>query len=64
MKNKMRELRKLKNLSQKSLSESLNVSRQTVISIENGKYDPSLKLGMKIADFFDSRVEEIFFLEE
>ncbi|MEN0642307.1 helix-turn-helix transcriptional regulator [Alkalicoccobacillus gibsonii] len=60
----MRELRKQKNLSQKGLSESLNVSRQTVISIENGKYDPSLKLSMRIAQFFDRKVEDIFVLEE
>ncbi|MFK3938000.1 helix-turn-helix transcriptional regulator [Alkalihalobacillus sp. NPDC078783] len=60
----MRELRKQKNLSQKGLSESLNVSRQTVISIKNGKYDPSLKLSMRIAQFFDRKVEDIFVLEE
>ncbi|WP_425499499.1 helix-turn-helix transcriptional regulator [Alkalicoccobacillus gibsonii] len=64
IKNNIRELRKQKNLSQKGLSESLNVSRQTVISIENGKYDPSLKLSMRIAQFFDRKVEDIFVLEE
>ncbi|HAV12803.1 MAG TPA: transcriptional regulator [Opitutae bacterium] len=60
MKNSIRELRDQRGLSQQALAEKLGVSRQTVISIEKGKYDPSLPLAFKIARIFRKRIEEIF----
>lgn len=63
MKNRLEELRKSKNLRQEELGEALGVSRQTVISIEKGKYNPSITLAFKIARFFDASIEEIFIYE-
>ncbi|MFC0301114.1 helix-turn-helix transcriptional regulator [Virgibacillus soli] len=63
IKNRIRELREENNLFQKDLAQSLNVSRQTIISIENGRYDPSLKLALQIAKHFNCTVEDIFQLE-
>ena len=60
MKNAIKELRAEQGWSQAALAERLEVSRQTVISIENGKYDPSLPLAFKIARTFGRRIEEIF----
>lgn len=60
MKNKLRVLRAERNWSQEVLATKLGVSRQTVNAIENEKYDPSLPLAFKIADLFESRIEEIF----
>ncbi|MGJ3232148.1 MAG: helix-turn-helix transcriptional regulator [Oceanicaulis sp.] len=60
MKNAIRELRAERGWSQAALAERLDVSRQTVISIETGKYDPSLPLAFKIARTFGLRIEEIF----
>ncbi|WP_184335212.1 helix-turn-helix transcriptional regulator [Povalibacter uvarum] len=60
MKNRLRELREQKGWSQQTLAEKLDVSRQTVISIELGKYDPSLPLAFAIASTFSSRIEDIF----
>ncbi|MGI6366460.1 MAG: helix-turn-helix transcriptional regulator [Bacillota bacterium] len=60
MKNKLRELRKQRNLTQEELAGFLKVSRQTIIAIENNKYDPSLSLALKMARFFSVPVEEIF----
>lgn len=64
MKNKIRELRARLNWTQEQLSERINVSRQTVISIESGRYNPSLDLAFKIAKAFDCRIEDIFIYEE
>ena len=50
-------------LNQEELAKALRVSRQTVSSIENGKYNPSLELAFAIADFFGKRIEEIFIYE-
>ncbi|MEM6545112.1 MAG: helix-turn-helix transcriptional regulator [Pseudomonadota bacterium] len=61
MKNHLKSLRKERGISQAELAEALAVSRQTVISIENGKYDPSLPLAFLIADYFSSSIEDIFF---
>lgn len=47
-------------LTQEELAKKLEVTRQTIISLENDKYDPSLKLAFKIAEFFDVKIEEIF----
>jgi putative transcriptional regulator len=60
MKNRVRELRSDRGLSQAALAEALGVSRQTVISIENGRYSPSLPLAFQIARFFDSTVDLMF----
>lgn len=64
LKNKVTEYRKKKGLSQDRLAAKLGVSRQTIISIEKGKYNPSLPLAMIIAEVFETSVESIFFLEE
>jgi len=60
MKNRVKILRKLKKITQLELAERLKVSRQTVNSIENGRYDPSLTLAFAIAEAFDLTIEEIF----
>ena len=53
-------MRKLRDLSQEQLGEALGVSRQTIISIEKGKYNPSLDLAFRMARFFETPIEEIF----
>lgn len=63
MKNKLPEYRKKANYSQDKLAELLQVSRQTIISIEKGKYNPSLPLAIKIARIFNTNVESIFLLD-
>ena len=60
MKNRLRVLRAERDWSQAKLAELLDVSRQTVNAVENGKYDPSLPLAFKIADLFERRIEDIF----
>lgn len=62
MNNKIKELRKAKGLRQEDLAEILNVTRQTIIAIENNKYDPTLELAMKISAFFGIPVNDIFSL--
>lgn len=64
MKNKVKQLREEAELSQAKLGEELGVSRQTINSIEKGRYDPSLSLALKLAKFFEKNVEEIFQLED
>lgn len=64
MKNIVRQLRKQAGLRQEDLAKALGVSRQTVIAIENDKYNPTLELAMKIARLLKLPVEEVFFLEE
>lgn len=60
MKNRIRVLRAERNWTQADLAERLDVSRNSVNSIENGKYDPSLPLAFRIADVFGLRIEDIF----
>ena len=60
MKNTIRQLREARDLSQGQLAEELDVSRQTVNALENGRYDPSLPLAFAIADLFKLRIEDIF----
>lgn len=60
MHNSLADLRAERGLSQAALAEALGVSRQTIISIERGRFDPSLPLAFKIADWFDRRIEDIF----
>lgn len=64
MKNKTRELRKERGLTQAELAEVLGVSRQTVNAIENGDYNPSTSLAIKLSSFFGTTVNEMFELEE
>ena len=63
MKNNIKDLRKGKSLRQEDLAEILGVTRQTIIAIENNKYDPTLELAMKISEFFEVSVNEIFQLK-
>ena len=60
MKNNIKNLRTEKGISQQKLAENLGVSRQTINSIEKGRFDPSLKLTIKIVRFFDKDIESIF----
>ena len=60
MKNKLEELRKARDMRQEDLAQALGVSRQTVISLEKGKYNPSLALAFKLARVFALPIEEIF----
>jgi putative transcriptional regulator len=60
MKNKVRELRMQKDLAQGQLAEAMGVSRQTINSIENERYTPSLPLAISLARFFGTTVEEMF----
>ncbi|ELK44712.1 helix-turn-helix transcriptional regulator [Halobacillus sp. ACCC02827] len=64
MKNHLVAYRKKHQLSQDRLAEKLGVSRQTIISIEKGRYDPSLPLAFKIARIFQAAIEDIFIFEE
>ena len=64
MKNRIALLRKERGLTQQALAETLKVSRQTVISLENGRYNASLLLAHKIARYFGLTIEDIFLFEE
>ncbi|HEX3750679.1 MAG TPA: helix-turn-helix transcriptional regulator [Streptosporangiaceae bacterium] len=64
MKNLVREMRTAQRLSQADLGQAVNVSRQTVIAIERGRYLPSLPLAIALARFFSITVEELFVIEE
>ena len=64
MENNIRDLRKQKGLTQDELAIALEVTRQTIISLENGRYTASLQLAFRIAKFFGKPIEEIFIYEE
>lgn len=64
MKNRLEEIRKQRGINQEELAASLEVSRQTIGSLENGRYNPSITLAFKIARYFDMSIEEIFIYEE
>ncbi|WP_018934145.1 helix-turn-helix transcriptional regulator [Gracilibacillus lacisalsi] len=64
MKNRIKELREEQSISQEKMARQLNVSRQTIISIEKGRYNPSLPLAMQIARLFNRTVEEVFILDD
>lgn len=64
MKNRIAVLRKERGLTQQAFAEKLSVSRQTVISLENGRYNPSIRLAYDIAKIFDCIIEEVFLFEE
>lgn len=60
MKNKIREIRKSKGLTQEALAKKCKVTRQTINAIENDRYDPTLKLAFQIATILDTTVDDIF----
>lgn len=64
MKNRLEELRKQRGIRQEELADILEVSRQTIGSLENGRYNPSIILAFKIARYFGMSIEEIFIYEE
>lgn len=64
MKNKVEEKRKEKGISQAKLAELMEVSRQTISSIENGRYNPSVVLAYKLATYFNVIIEDLFEFEE
>ena len=64
VKNRLEEIRKQRGITQEELAKALEVSRQTVSSLENGRYNPSIILAFKIARYFNMSIEEIFIYEE
>lgn len=64
MKNRLEEIRKKFGINQEELAAKLEVSRQTIGSLENGRYNPSITLAFKIAKLFNMSIEEIFLYEE
>ena len=64
MKNRLEEIRKQRGIRQEELADALEVSRQTIGSLENGRYNPSILLAFKIARYFQMTIEEIFLYEE
>ena len=64
MKNRIAQLRKERRITQEELADAVEVTRQTIISLENGRYNASLLLAHKIAKYFGNSIEEIFLFEE
>lgn len=64
MKNRLEEIRKSRGVTQEELASSLEVSRQTIGSLENGRYNPSILLAFKLARYFQMSIEDIFIYEE
>ena len=64
MKNKLVELREIHGIKQEELADVLEVSRQTISSLEKGRYNPSILLAFKIAKYFNLKIEDIFIYEE
>lgn len=64
MKNRLEEIRKQRQITQEELATVLEVSRQTISSLEKGRYNPSIILAFKIARYFNMSIEEIFIYEE
>ena len=64
MKNNIKELRKEYRISQEELAKAVKVTRQTIISLENGKYNASLMLAHEIAKYFGKTIEELFIFED
>jgi putative transcriptional regulator len=64
MKTKIKELREKRNLTQEALAEKVDVTRQTILFLEKGRYNPSLRLAYKIARVLNSKIEEIFSFED
>ena len=64
MKNNIEAIRKERNIRQEDFAKALGVSRQTISSLENGRYNHSILLAFKIAKYFDMTIEEVFLFEE
>lgn len=64
VKNRLEEIRKQRGITQEDLADKLEVSRQTIGSLENGRYNPSILLAFKIARYFEMRIEDIFIFDE
>lgn len=64
MKNRLEEIRKQHGIKQEDLAAALEVSRQTIGSLENGRYNPSIQLAFKISRYFGMSIEEVFIYEE
>ncbi len=64
LRTRIHELRKERKINQADLASAVGVRRETIVYLENGKYNPSLKLAMDIAKFFGKAVEEVFFFED
>ena len=64
MKNKIEEIRKERGIRQDEFAKSMGVSRQTISSLENGRYNPSIMLAYKIAKYFGMSIEDVFIFEE
>ena len=64
MKYRIKELRKQKKITQDELAKAVEVTRQTIISLENGKYNASLQLAYKISRYFGTNIEDVFIFEE
>ena len=64
MKNRIEEIRKTRGVNQEELAKALGVSRQTISSLENGRYNPSIELAYKLSKYFGMTIEEVFIFEE
>lgn len=64
MKNRIEDIRKERGIRQEDFARSMGVSRQTISSLENGRYNPSIMLAYKIAKYFGMSIEEVFIFEE
>ena len=64
MKNRIEEIRKARGVIQEELAKALGVSRQTISSLENGRYNPSIELAYKLSKYFGMTIEEVFIFEE
>lgn len=64
MKNRIEEIRKERGIRQEDFAKSMGVSRQTISSLENGRYNPSILLAYKIARYFEMTIEEVFCFED
>lgn len=64
MNNKIVEIRNSRGIKQDELAKAMGVSRQTISSLENGRYDPSIQLAYKLAKYFGMKIEEVFIFEE
>lgn len=64
MKNRIEEIRKVRSINQEELAKALGVSRQTISSLENGRYNPSIELAHKLSKYFGMTIEEVFIFEE
>lgn len=64
MKNRIEQIRKERSIRQEEFAKAMGVSRQTISSLENGRYNPSILLAYKIAKYFEMPIEEVFIFEE